>query len=350
MKTILIYGANGYSGELIAREAVKQGLTPVVAGRNREAIENLASELSLPSQVFALDDVDVIASNLVDVDIVIHCAGPFSATAKPMIDACLLAKAHYTDITGESAIFEMAYSYDAKAKDAGIVVCPGVGFDVIPTDCVAAKLKEVMPDATHLVLGFDSRSGFSKGTAKTSVEGMGKGGGVRENGELKKVPLAFKTRNIDFGNGEKLATTIPWGDIVTAYYSTGIPNIEVYIPASPKMIGNMKKANWIKPILNLGFVINFLKKKIDKSIIPPSKEIRDKARTHVWGEAKNTSGDTKTVRIETNNGYTVTQDGALLMASKILGDDSLSGYKTPSLIAGSSLVLELPGSGEFVVN
>ena len=350
MKTILIYGANGYSGELITREAVKQGLKPVVAGRNRESIEKLAEKLHLPSQIFVLDDVDVVASNLIDVDLVIHCAGPFSASSKPMLDACVMAKTHYTDITGEVAIFELAHSYDDKAKEAGIVICPGVGFDVIPTDCVAAKLKEVMPDATHLTLGFDSRSGFSKGTAKTSVEGMGKGGGIRENGVLKTVQLAYKTRKIDFGNGEKLATTIPWGDIATAYYSTGIPNIEVYIPSSPKMVSNMKKANWIKPLLNLGFVQNFLKKKIEKSIIPPNKETRDKARTHVWGEAKNAAGEVKTVRIETNNGYTVTQDGALLVASKILADETLSGYKTPTLIAGSGLVLELPGSGEFVVS
>jgi len=350
MKTILIYGANGYSGELIAREAVNRGLKPVVAGRNREAIEKLAEDLHLPSQVFALDDVDVVASNLVDVDLVIHCAGPFSATSKPMLDACVMTKTHYTDITGEVAIFELAHSYAEKAKEAGIVVCPGVGFDVIPTDCVAAKLKKEMPDATHLTLGFDSRSGFSKGTAKTSVEGLKNGGGVREDGSIKRVPLAYKTRKIDFGNGEKLATTIPWGDIATAFYSTQIPNIEVYIPASPKMVSQMKKANWIKPLLGLGFVQNFLKNKVEKSVIPPSKEIRAKARTNVWGEVKNASGEIKTVRIETNNGYTVTQDGALLVASKILADESLSGYKTPSLIAGSDLVLELPGSGEFIVS
>ncbi len=350
MKTILIYGANGYSGELIAREAVKQGLKPVVAGRNKDAIEKLAAELHLPLQIFALDDMDVVASNLLDVDLVIHCAGPFSATSKPMLEACIMAKTHYTDITGESDVFAHVQSMDARLKDAGVVAMPGVGFDVIPTDCVAAKLKEIMPDATHLTLGFDSRSGFSKGTAKTSVEGLSGGGKVRVDGVIKSVPHAYKTRKIDFGDGEKLATTIPWGDVVTAYFSTQIPNIEVYIPASPRMIGQMKKLNWIRPIAGLKFVQNFLKKKVDKSIIPPSKDIREKTRTHVWGEAKNAEGDVKTVRIETNNGYSITQDGSLLMARKILADDSLSGYKTPSMIAGSSLILELPGSGEFVVS
>lgn len=350
MKTILIYGANGYSGELIAREAVKQGLKPVVAGRNQIAIEALGKELHLPTQVFSLDDIDVVASNLLDVDLVIHCAGPFSATSKPMLEACIMSKTHYTDITGEVAVFEHAHDQHERAVAAGIVVCPGVGFDVIPTDCVSAKLKEIMPDATYLTLGFDSKSGFSKGTAKTSVEGMSKGGGVRVDGQLKQVPLAYKTREIDFGNGEKLATTIPWGDIATAFYSTSIPNIEVYIPSSPKMIGQMKKANWIKPLLGLGIVQNFIKKKIDKTLVPPSKETRDKAVTYVWGEVKNAKGDTKTVCLKTANGYTVTKDGSLLVAKKILETEGLSGYKTPSMIGGSGLVLELPGSGEFVVS
>ncbi|CAM4496393.1 MAG: hypothetical protein LEGION0403_FIIPPAGN_01689 [Legionella sp.] len=42
------------------------------------------------------------------------------------------------------------------------------------------------------------------------------------------LALMGKTRFIDFGKGEKLATTIPWGDVSTAFYTTGIPNIEVY--------------------------------------------------------------------------------------------------------------------------
>src|SRR3546814_18073465 len=99
-----------------------------------------------------------------------------------MIEACLQAKAHYLDITGEISVFEHAQTQDARAKAAGIVVCPGVGFDVIPTDCVAAALKAALPDATHLALGFDSRSGFPPGTAKTSVEGPAPGRHGRASG------------------------------------------------------------------------------------------------------------------------------------------------------------------------
>ena len=134
MKNLMIYGANGYTGELIAEFAIERGLKPILAGRNRDAIESLAKKLDLESRVFGLDFALTIENALKDIDTVIHCAGPFSATAEPMMDACIASKTHYTDITGEIAIFEMAQDKDSLAQEAGVVLCPGVGFDVIPTD------------------------------------------------------------------------------------------------------------------------------------------------------------------------------------------------------------------------
>lgn len=232
----IIYGANGYTGELIARETVRQGLKPTLAGRNKAKVEALAQELGLDYKAFGLDNVDAVAEQLQGFELVMHCAGPFSATSKPMMEACIKAGAHYLDITGEIAVFELAQSLNSQAEKADIVLCPGVGFDVIPTDCVAAALKEALPDATHLALGFDSRTGVSPGTAKTSTEGMAEGGKIRKNGKITTVPLAHYVRTIDFGDGKKSAMSVPWGDVSTAFYTTGIPNIEVFVPAFPKMI------------------------------------------------------------------------------------------------------------------
>jgi len=347
----MIYGCYGYSGELIAREAVARGLSPILAGRNKDKVHGLADELSLSSQVFDLDDVDVIASHIQDITVLIHAAGPFSATAKPMLAACVLAKVNYLDITGEMDVFALAQSMDAQFQKAGVVAMPGVGFDVIPTDCVAAKLKQLMPDASHLVLGFDSRSGMSKGTAKTSVEGLGNGGKVRVAGQLKKVGHAYKVRKINFGNGEKVATTIPWGDVNTAYYNTGIENIEVYIPTSPKMIKQMRFLNWIKPLFRLKPVQSLIKKKIEKSLVPPNQEKRDKSPTYVWGEVSNAHGQKVELTLKTANGYTVTKNGAVTVAEKLIWneDKEIKGYQTPSMAFGADLVLELPGSSEFNV-
>jgi short subunit dehydrogenase-like uncharacterized protein len=223
----LIYGANGYTGELIARAAAENGTAPTLAGRTRENVEPLAAELGLPSRVFGLDDTDAVTANIAGATIVLNCAGPFSATSAPIMEACLRAGVHYLDITGEIAVFEHAHAQAARAEQAGIVVCPGVGFDVIPTDCVAAALKAALPDATRLALGFDSRGAMSPGTAATSIEALATGGRIRRAGRLVAVPLGAITRRIDFGDGEKFAVAIPWGDVSTAYRTTGIGDIEV---------------------------------------------------------------------------------------------------------------------------
>lgn len=345
----MIYGANGYTGELIAREAARRGLRPVLAGRSRDRIATLATELGLEARDFALDDVAQAAAQLKGIELVLNCAGPFSATAAPMMEACLRAKAHYLDITGEIAVFELAQSLHQRAVEAGVVLCPGVGFDVIPTDCVAAALKAALPDATHLVLGFDSRSGFSPGTAKTSVEGLAQGGKVRKDGRIVTVPLAYHVRRIDFGDGEKDAMTIPWGDVSTAYYTTGIPNIEVFIPGSPRMISGARRANYIRPLLGIGLVQKLIKARIAKTVKGPSEATRARMPTFVWGEATNARGERKTARIRTANGYSLTITGSLAVIEHLMTHTPAGGAYTPSRLVGPDLVTRLPESGPLQI-
>lgn len=345
----MIYGATGYSGKLIAEEAVALGLKPVIAGRNPDKVAALGKQLNCPTAAFSLDDQAHIESQIKDMQLVLHCAGPFSATARPMIEACLKTQTHYLDITGEIEIFEYAHKQNARAQNAGVILCPGVGFDVIPTDCMAASLKQAMPDATELALGFDSRSGFSPGTAKTSVEGLAMGGRVRRNAALEPVPLAYKTRKIDFGNGEKLAMTIPWGDVSTAYYSTQIRNIEVYIPASPKLVSRLKWMNWIRPLLGLGPIQSYMKSQVDKKVKGPDEAQREKLITYVWGEVKNSAGKVKRGQLVTANGYEVTKTGAVRMAKALLEGDFESGAMTPSMLMGPSFVETLPDCGKITI-
>ena len=346
----MIYGANGYTGELIARAAVSRGLKPVLAGRSRDKVEALARELGLEARVFGLEDEVRLLAQIKGHDLVLHCAGPFSATAAPMMEACLRANAHYLDITGEIAVFEHAQSLNDRARAAGVVICPGVGFDVVPTDCVAAALKNAMPDATHLALGFDSRSSISPGTAKTSIEGMAQGGKVRRDGKIISVPLAYRVRRIDFGAGEKLAMTIPWGDVSTAWHTTGIANIEVFIPGSAGMIRGARFANWIRPLMGLSFVQRLLKARIGKTVVGPDQVKRADQGTYVWGEARNARGDCKTARVHTANVYSLTVDAALAVVDYLLQMRPTGGAYTPALLLGAELVTHLPGSGAMTID
>jgi short subunit dehydrogenase-like uncharacterized protein len=300
-------------------------------------------------RVFALDGVAPPARSLEGVELVLHCAGPFSATAAPMMAACLAARAHYLDITGEIAVFERARSLDAAARAAATVLCPGVGFDVVPTDCVAACLKEALPDATHLALGFDGQSSMSRGTARTMVEGLAQGGCVRDGGVLRRVPLGYRDRRIDFGAGQKLAATIPWGDVSTAFYTTGIPNIEVYVPVSPRALAGLRRLRHVRWLLGFAPVQRLLKSRVGRQPPGPDEAQRAATPTCVWGEARNAAGKVVTARLATANGYTVTVHAALGVVERLLAGGAPAGALTPARLMGSRYVETLPGSGRVAI-
>lgn len=339
----MIYGANGYTGKIAAREAVQRGLKPVLAGRNREQIESLARELDLESRVFALDDADGILAGIEGMRLVLHCAGPFSATSAPMVDACLAAKAHYLDITGEIAVFEAVHQRDAEARRADVVLLPGAGFDVVPTDCLAASLVEALPAATSLQLAFEAGGGLSPGTAKTSLERLAKGGCVRQDGELVNVPLAWKTRTVPFEHGERTAVTIPWGDIYTAAVSTGVGNIEVYLSMPPATIKRLKGMRKIQFLLGWKPVQSFLRSRIENKVQGPSEDTRRDTESRLWGEASSADGRSVSATMTTPNGYQLTVTASLGIVSHLLENDVEGGFYTPSLLMGSAYAASLPG-------
>lgn len=189
---LLIYGSNGYTGALITRRAVKQGLRPIMGGRDPKLISPLATEFGLEYRCFGLDDPAAIDRALDDVTVVLNCAGPFSHTTKPIVDGCMRTGTNYLDITGEIGVLEALAARDNEAKSAGIMLLPAVGFDVVPSDCLAAHLKKRLPMATHLTLGIRALGKVSRGTSTTMVEGIGRGGLIRRDGSLVQVPAAGK--------------------------------------------------------------------------------------------------------------------------------------------------------------
>ena len=258
--------------------------------------------LGLESRIFGLDDPKAIEAGLKDCAVVLHCAGPFSRTAKPMIEACLHTHTHYLDITGEIAVFEMAATFDAVAKLAGIMVLPGVGFDVVPTDCLAAQLKSQLPTATHLTLAFRGLGRTSRGTTLTALESIVHGRHDSPRGPIDcQCPAAWKTRRIDFGNGRgPISTiTIPWGDVATAYYSTGIPNIEVYIAFKPKADLSAQS----QPLSQMADQVS-ARAKIPRgtdqahAARPYRPNSARAAPAYVWGEVRDDAGRTVTARIK----------------------------------------------------
>lgn len=343
MKPIIVYGSYGYTGKLIVQECKAKNLSVILAGRKREALQKQHEQTGYPFEVLDVSDTQALRNLLQKGSMVLHCGGPFRFTAKAMADACLEAKIHYTDITGEYQVFEMlAEEYNEKAKQAGIMIMPGTGFDVVPSDCLALHLKNRLPSATHLQLAFAmSKGGLSRGTSKSMTEGLGYGGMIRTNGVLTPIALGKKYMEIDFGAFKTKALNIPWGDISTAWRSTRIPNIEVYTGATDKMIANAKRSNYFNWLLRQRWLKNFMLKQIDKKPAGPNEEKLQTGRSYLWGKVSDGSGKECSSLLEAPSGYLLTAKTAVLIAEKILAGNFKVGYQTPAMMYGEGLILEI---------
>jgi short subunit dehydrogenase-like uncharacterized protein len=337
----MIYGANGYTGEVIAREAARRGLRPTLAGRSTTKVDALAAELKLPAKVFPLDDVAAVADALAGQRLVLNCAGPFSQTAAPMIEACLRAGVHYLDITGEIEGIEAAAARDDRAKAAGVVLLPAVGFDVVPSDCLAAMLHERLPTATHLQLAFRFSGGISPGTLKTTLEAAPGGGRARIDGQVVKVPTAWKALRVPFPGHPFWAMSIPWGDVATAWYSTGIPNIETYIAYPRRQI---TLARLSRPLLSLLKIPPLLRlaQGIAGRVRGPEPAKRESTRAWFWGRVWDGTGRSAEATLDTAGGYQLTMLTALASIERVLAGGVGPGFATPSKAFGREFILEMP--------
>lgn len=336
-KNWMIYGAYGYTGELVVKEAIAQQRQPVLAGRNEARTKAVAEKYGLPYKVFPADDA---GNHLQDIDILINCAGPFDQTAEPLMDACIKHNAHYFDISGEIPVYEAAHNRHDQAKKAGAVLCPGVGFDIVPTDTLAALLARELPQASHLELAFNFGSLPSQGTARTAIINIGDGGLIRKDGELTPVGLGYRVSKIAFPNGVKPVVSLPWGDVFSAYHSTGIPNTLVYCAMPAALCWGQKLTNPIRGFLARPFMQKILLGLMEKFLdAGPDENTRATAGTEFWGRAKAPDGREVSATLTGPSVYVMTAelsvaaalhaettspDGGYYTASKLLGADFLS--------------------------
>ena len=332
---ILLYGAYGYTGELVARRASAQKVDLVLAGRNEGALCKLAGELACQHRAFDLSDDEAVRGALQGVRVVLNCAGPFSHTALPLVKACLNAHVHYLDITGEIDVFEALAALDEEAKQAGVTLLPGAGFDVVPSDCLAAHVAQRLPNAEHLLLAFATSSSASRGTATTALQNAHKGGWVRRHGKLCQVPMGHRHVLVDLGRGRTLATAIPWGDVATAFHSTGIPNIETFValPAVARLA--MRGASLVRwsPLRKI------VERKIKQGPPGPTAEQRAHGWSQLFAQATAKGGRQLSSRLRTPEAYELTSWTALELAKRAHAGTLPVGFQTPSRACGADFIL-----------
>jgi short subunit dehydrogenase-like uncharacterized protein len=331
------------AGKLTARTAKDKGLKPILAGRNEMKLKAVAEPLGFQHRVFDLSDRVKLEAALREVDAVLHIAGPFSTTSKPMADACERTRTHYLDITGEIDVFEALAARDMEAKKAGIMLLPGVGFDVVPSDCLALHLKQRMPDATDLKIYIGGLNALSHGTAKSMVESVAHGPRVRRGGHIITLSRPAKA-NCDFGEGPKPTIVIPWGDVSTAYYSTGIPNIEIRMAATPPMRVAARLPALARKIVGTSFVQSLLKSQIDRMPEGPSEAVLRTGNRILVGTVTNARGDTARTRLTTSQGYALTAQTSVEIARRVMAGEAKPGFQTPSLVFGADFILQFEGA------
>lgn len=352
----MIYGAYGYTGRRIAVEARALGHRPILAGRDPRRLAELAGELGCEVRVFDLESLENVARHIADCMLVLNCAGPFSRTALPLVRACLHSGSHYLDITGEIDVIEALAGYHQEALCRGVGVIPAVGFDVVPTDAIAVALKKALPGAETLQLAFTSTGSLSPGTARTMWEVVRDGGRIRRKGRLRRVPLAWKSRRISFPHGKRWAALVPWGDVASAWYSTGIPNIEVYLAMPRSAIAVLKLA---RPMISAvaSSMHGVQAESLIRSLLrlPPAnhdsatRSIRQpqpppaSRQVELWGCVVDPLGRRRTATMVTPDGYDLTVRSAIAAVERILGGDAAAGFSTPTQAFGTGFAMSLPG-------
>jgi short subunit dehydrogenase-like uncharacterized protein len=339
---LLIYGAYGYTGQLIAERALELGLRPILSGRDRARLVPLGERLGLETRVADLGPASLRRA-LEGVRCVLHCAGPFAKTSRPMVEACLAARSHYLDITGEIPVFEALSQLDREARSAGIAILPGVGFDVVPSDCLALHLKRRLPSAVALTLALATRGGVSHGTAASALLHVEDGAMVRRGGKLERIELGSLQREIDFGKGARDCVAIAWGDVSSAWFSTKVPNIEVYLAVGKLPPFSRAWLPLVQSLLTKSSVQSLLQGALDRASPGPSEEARRRGSAIVFGEARDASGRRVRARMLTPEGYTLTAQAALHVAQKVMAGDAPIGFHTPASAFGPDLALELEG-------
>lgn len=352
--TWLLYGAYGFTGRLLVAEAVRRGHRPVLAGRNAAKLAALATQYDLDWLALDLDYAERLNKTIERFALVFHAAGPFVHTSEPMLRACLAGRAHYLDITGEIPVYENTFAHDAEAQARGVVLMSGAGFDIVPSDCLARHVAERVPGATHLETAVATLGDLSSGTVKSGLVNFNRfegGNLIRRDGLLLAQPLGKGRRKVRFSDGrERSVTPFPWGDLVTAYHSTGIANITSYL-ALPPLPGLRLVSGPATKLMGQKAVQRLAARAATLAFSGPDEATQRDGRAYLWARAVGPEGQAAEGWLETGEVYRFTAMAGVRLVERLLAGgkrgDLSPGATTPARAFGADFVLEIEGTRRF---
>lgn len=349
MTTWLLYGAYGFTGRLLVDEALRRGHRPVLAGRDAAKLAALASVHDLEWIALDLDDLSLLTRTVERFDLVFHAAGPFIRTSAPMIRACLAGQTHYLDITGELGVYENTFRQGGEAMARGVALMSGAGFDIVPSDCLARYVADRLPGATRLETAIRALAAVSSGTVKSGLVNLQElpgGSVIRRDGRLVARPLGKDRREVIFSDGvEKTVAAFPWGDLVTAYHTTGIPNITTYLPL-PGLPGLSLLSRAAAMALKLPGMRGLAERAATLAFSGPDEHAQQTGRAYLWARAEDASGQSVEAWLETGEAYRFTALAGVRAVERLLADNP-RGALTPAGAFGADFVLGIEGVRRF---
>jgi short subunit dehydrogenase-like uncharacterized protein len=337
---LLIYGATGFTGRLVVEAALARGLRPVLGARDASRLQELADSRGLECRAAPLTDPAALARLLENIEVVLLAAGPFSQTAMPMVQACLSRGIHYLDLTGECAVIETLARLGPEATRCDCMVMPGCGFDVVASDCLVSYVSRRLPGASHLAIGLSGLVTPTRGSLRTIAEHAGMGVRTRRNGSYASVPPATLRRRFDYGRGDGWSSAVTWGDVATAFHTTGIPNIEVYFEETPAFRAMLLAGRTWGPMLQLPGIQAWLKAHAELFPAGPTAAERAVHTCVVVAEAETADGQSVTSRLRTPEAYSFSAQTAAAIAERVIAGDVERGFQTPARVYGADFVLQ----------
>ncbi len=353
----ILYGATGFTGELIAAAAHRRGLRPVLAGRSETKLAALAGRFGFEHRAVSLDQPDALRETVRGAAVVLHAAGPFVDTSLPMVEACLAEGASYLDITGELPVFQQTFRHDPVAQERGVALISGVGFDVVPTDCLARFVAERTPGATSLEIAILGLGETSVGTRKSAIGIIAQGGLVRRGGQLRSVPFGRGPQQLRFPPRTRWAVPAPLADLETAWHTTGIPEITTYLAVgsgTARTLGKVWPLMWalhpaLRTVLGLGPVEARLRRWVDRGTRGPDASARERSSCYAWARAASASAVTEAT-LTMRDPYEYTAEIALDSVLQLLQrPGQLRGALTPAQAFGADFALSVAGTRRELV-
>jgi short subunit dehydrogenase-like uncharacterized protein len=342
--TWMLYGASGFTGRMIAEEAIRRGHHPILAGRSAERIRPLAEALHLPWRAADLASPDALQEALQGVDAVLLAASPFQQTAPALVQACLATGTSYADIANDIPHFRLLQQQDRAARQRGVALVPGVGFGVVATNCLARSVAEQLPDATELHCANHIASASSgAGAAAMGLEIIRGGGFVIRQGHYQRYRLGRGARRVRFADAERVATPFPLGDLAAAEMATTIPNITMYSTAAPTGLAGLAL-----PLIRRLLAIPAVRQRMSRPSSKQPTEAKEPTSPHsqAWARGRNAAGQEVTRWLATGDGYAFTAASSVLAMERIL-DGSLVGVLAPAVAFGADFAFAVPHTQRF---